>query len=311
MMEEQAISIVRIFDAPRELVFGNWVRAEDVATWFAPVGFTVAGCAVDARPGGHWWVEYESTGGDRHREYGEFREVVPPERLVFTLTQQDGAGNTGPETLVRVILAERGGKTEMTFAQTGFRSAAVRDGNAGGWRGCFDKLDTHLAVGAPDPSGDAEAAADPSRGAEAAPAPSGDAEAQIRREFAEWFRDSAAKDINGVMTKIADDVVSYEHAAPMVYRGADAVREVCQYGFDIADGEFRWDIPDLEVMVRGDLAVTWGLNRMRVTGRDGATVESWSRGTRIFQRRDGRWQMIHQHVSFPFDPSNGQVVTTR
>ncbi|MEE6261164.1 nuclear transport factor 2 family protein [Plantactinospora sonchi] len=133
----------------------------------------------------------------------------------------------------------------------------------------------------------------------------------MRREFAEWFRDSAAKDINGVMTKIADDVVSYEHAAPMVYRGAGAVREVCQYGFDIADGEFRWDIPDLEVMVRGDLAVTWGLNRMRVTGRDGATVESWSRGTRIFQRRDGRWQMIHQHVSFPFDPSSGQIVTSR
>ena len=44
----------------------------------------------------------------------------------------------------------------------------------------------------------------------------------------------------------------------------------------------------------GDLAVAWGLNRMTLDG-----TENWSRGTRVFARRDVRWQMIHQHVSFP------------
>ncbi|MFY1688542.1 SRPBCC family protein [Plantactinospora sp. WMMB782] len=143
--DRHRIPIVRVFDAPRELVFRTWTRAEEVGTWFAPPGFSVTRCELDARPGGRWQVEYRSTGGETYREYGEFREVVPPERLVLTLAQADADGNTTLETLVTVLLADRGGKTEMTFEQTGFESVAVRDAVAEGWRGCFDKLDTHLA----------------------------------------------------------------------------------------------------------------------------------------------------------------------
>ncbi|WP_433330266.1 SRPBCC domain-containing protein [Spirillospora sp. CA-294931] len=47
--------------------------------------------------------------------------------------------------MVTVGLAEHGTKTEMTFEQSGFGSAAVRDGNSEGWRECFAKLDAHLA----------------------------------------------------------------------------------------------------------------------------------------------------------------------
>ncbi|MEV0591428.1 SRPBCC family protein [Nonomuraea cavernae] len=140
------ISIVRLFDAPRELVFRTWTQAEEVAAWFAPDGFTVTDCAVDARPGGRWHVRFQSASGEGHREYGEFREVVRPERLVFTLTQQGDDGRTGPETLVTVALAEHGSKTEMTFEQTGFDSAAMRDGNTEGWRECFVNLDHHLTT---------------------------------------------------------------------------------------------------------------------------------------------------------------------
>jgi uncharacterized protein YndB with AHSA1/START domain len=139
------IPIARTFDAPRDLVFRHWVRPEDLSTWFAPEGFTVTGCEVDARPGGRWRVEFKSAAGQVHREYGEFREIVAPQRLVFTLTQQDGDGNTGPETLVTVTFAEQGAKTEMTFEQTGFESAPARDGNAEGWKECFDKLRQHLS----------------------------------------------------------------------------------------------------------------------------------------------------------------------
>lgn len=124
------------------------MRAEDLGEWFAPVGFSVTRCEVDARPGGRWHVRFESAAGDAHVEYGEFREVVEPERLVFTLTQEDGAGRPGSETLVTVVLAENGPRTEMTFEQTGFASADVRDGNAEGWQGCLDKLDGHLPVSA-------------------------------------------------------------------------------------------------------------------------------------------------------------------
>jgi ketosteroid isomerase-like protein len=71
-------------------------------------------------------------------------------------------------------------------------------------------------------------------------------------------------------------------------------------GFDQTPEGLRWEVPDLRVVIRGDIAVTWGLNHMH-----GGGVEMWSRGTRVFQMRGGHWRMIHQHVSFPIDPASG------
>lgn len=132
-------------------------------------------------------------------------------------------------------------------------------------------------------------------------------EAEIRREFEDWFKKAAAKDLDGIMTKIAGDVVSYEHDAPLFHRGAAAVRDVCAKGFQAMEGEFSWDIPDIQIIVRCDIAVTWGLNRMRAKLPGQQTFESWSRGTRIFQKTGGHWRMIHQHVSYPYDPETGEV----
>lgn len=134
------------------------------------------------------------------------------------------------------------------------------------------------------------------------------AEQEIRELFEAWFKASERKDVDASMAPIAEDVISYEHETPLQYEGRAAVREVCQAGFDASAGEFSWDIPDLKILIRDDIAVTWGLNRMsnREPGQD--PYELWSRGTRIFHRRDGRWQMIHQHVSFPYDRETGKAV---
>ena len=72
------------------------------------------------------------------------------------------------------------------------------------------------------------------------------------------------------------------------------VREVCRRGLEASPGRIEFDIPDLTVRTYGDLAVAWGLDR--ITADD---VEFRSRATRIFQRRDGDWQMTHQHLSVP------------
>ncbi|MEU2614872.1 SgcJ/EcaC family oxidoreductase [Micromonospora sp. NPDC007271] len=136
------------------------------------------------------------------------------------------------------------------------------------------------------------------------------AERDLRRLHQRWFDGTAAKDLDGLMAGIADDVISYEHDQPLQYVGVQAVREVCKAGLDAAgDGSVTWHVPELTIMVNGDLAVAWGLNLVRVTPPDGRTVDSWSRGTRVFERRDGAWLMIHQHLSFPYDPATGQART--
>ncbi|WP_313896274.1 nuclear transport factor 2 family protein [Streptomyces sp. YIM 98790] len=124
-----------------------------------------------------------------------------------------------------------------------------------------------------------------------------------------WSEATARGDLDALMSGIADDVVSYEHDEPLQHLGADAVREVCRHGLDSAAGAVGWHIPDLRVLVRGDLAVAWGLNRMTAGLPGGGTAESWSRGTRVFRRRNGRWMLVHQHLSYPYDPATGRAGT--
>lgn len=140
-----AITIVHVFDAPRELVFRNWIDASDVRTWFAPDNCTVTFCEVDARPGGKWRVAYHYAFGGEYIEHGEFYEVVEPERLVFSLIQEDGEGHVRHRTLITVSFVTVGAKTEMTFTQTGFETSRMRDSNVVGWNECFQKLSTHMA----------------------------------------------------------------------------------------------------------------------------------------------------------------------
>ncbi|MEV0158028.1 SgcJ/EcaC family oxidoreductase [Micromonospora sp. NPDC050686] len=136
-----------------------------------------------------------------------------------------------------------------------------------------------------------------------------DADGEVRRVHERWSAATAAKDLDGLMSSIADDVVSYEHETPLQYVGVDAVRENCARNLDAGGAAVSLDVPDLTVLARQDLAVAWGLNHVRIESADGAAADSWSRGTRVFERRNGTWVMVHQHVSVPFDPATGEAKT--
>jgi ketosteroid isomerase-like protein len=132
-------------------------------------------------------------------------------------------------------------------------------------------------------------------------------EREVRQLHQRWFDLTAAKDLDGMMASIAEDVVSYEQEAPLQYVGLEAVREVCKRGLEASSGAVRWDIPDLKVVVCGDVAAAWGLDLFRVEQADGETTENWSRATRVFQRRNGAWVMVHQHLSSPLDPDTADA----
>ncbi|MDL5155533.1 YybH family protein [Actinomycetospora termitidis] len=127
------------------------------------------------------------------------------------------------------------------------------------------------------------------------PAATADAVRDVHRA---WTRATQAKDLDAIMEHIAPDVVSYEQEGALEVRGAPAVREVCAQGLDAVE-HVTMETPDLEVRVDGRTAVSWGLDRVRGTGPDGEPFETWSRGTRVFAWRDGRWLLVHQHVSVP------------
>jgi uncharacterized protein YndB with AHSA1/START domain len=142
---DRELVITRVFDAPRELVFACWTEPEHLRHWQgAPRGFTVTSSESDIRPGGFFRICMRSPEGmDRWLE-GGYREIVKPERLVYTHAWLDANQQRGQETLVTITFAERDGKTELTLRQTGFASVEARDGHGYGWRSALDVLVDYL-----------------------------------------------------------------------------------------------------------------------------------------------------------------------
>ena len=110
---KREVVITRIFDAPREFVFKAWTDPKHMARWWGPMGFTNPICELDARVGGAWRIVMRSPAGIEYPCGGVYREIVEPERLVFTNIATDNEGNPVLDGLTTVIFAEHGGKTKQ------------------------------------------------------------------------------------------------------------------------------------------------------------------------------------------------------
>lgn len=138
------LTISRVFDAPRRLVFEAWTKPEHLSRWSCPTGFTIPHSEGDIRTGGSFKTCMRSPAGEDHWLSGTYREIAFPERLVFTHAWHDEVGKPGHETVVTVTLKEEGGKTRLTLHQAFFTSKASRDGHEMGWQETLDSLETYL-----------------------------------------------------------------------------------------------------------------------------------------------------------------------
>src|SRR5262245_21367889 len=113
------VRIVRIFDAPRSLVWKCWVDPKHVARWWGPKIFTNPTCEVDARPGVRIWIVMHGPKGSTYDQdfpmSGTFHEVVEPERLVFTAVAEDTYGNARLTAHTTGTFEDQpGGRTRVT-----------------------------------------------------------------------------------------------------------------------------------------------------------------------------------------------------
>jgi len=143
---DRMLTITRIFDAPRELVFKAWTEPERLMRWWGPRGFTMTSCEMDLRPGGAYRFHLRSPEGTEHRTRGVFREIMEPERLVMTRAWVDAESKPGHETLLTLSFADQGGKTKLTLHQAIFESVTARDLHQGGWSSSLDCLAEYLAA---------------------------------------------------------------------------------------------------------------------------------------------------------------------
>jgi uncharacterized protein YndB with AHSA1/START domain len=148
-LAERELTITRVFDAPRELVFKAWTDAKHLAPWWGPKGFTNPVCEFDARVGGMLRIHMRAPDGTVYPMKGQIREFVAPERLVFTNIAVDAAGRHLLEGLTTVTFIDEGGKTKMTLHTKAVAvvedAAAYLQGMEAGWTQSIDKLQAFLA----------------------------------------------------------------------------------------------------------------------------------------------------------------------
>jgi uncharacterized protein YndB with AHSA1/START domain len=134
------LRITRVFEAPKQLVFEAWTKAEHLSRWFTPAPLTTHGCELDFRPGGVFRLTMRTPDGIEFPMDARFTEIVPDERIAFDATVHGDL-----KILTTVTFAETtDGKTTLAVHQVySHESDATRGANAG-WTLTLDQLAAHL-----------------------------------------------------------------------------------------------------------------------------------------------------------------------
>ena len=146
---DQEFVITRKYDAPRELVFQAWTDPRHLERWWGPRGFTNPVCEWDARPGKTIYVVMRGPNGVDYPMGGEFREVTPPERLVFTSGAMDGTKKLLFEFLHTVTLTERDGTTTLTIRSRVIKTTPEAGKYIGGFEAGMTQSLERLAASLP------------------------------------------------------------------------------------------------------------------------------------------------------------------
>jgi uncharacterized protein YndB with AHSA1/START domain len=148
---EREVTITRIFDAPRTLVFDAWTDARHLSRWWGPASFTNPLCESDPRPGGAWRIVMRSPQGEDLNVEGIYLEFVAPEKLVSSSSVRDANGVLLLEGTTTVTFSELPRqRTELTLTARANSAAPfaaqMLEGMETGWNESFDSLAEELRL---------------------------------------------------------------------------------------------------------------------------------------------------------------------
>jgi uncharacterized protein YndB with AHSA1/START domain len=147
VISELEVELTREFDAPRRLVFESLSRPEHLRRWWGPRGTKMVGCEMDFRPGGRYRFVLRRDNGPEYAFRGEYREIVPPEKVVQTFEFEGMPGSVSVETLT---LTERDGRTTLRTTSrmdsVEARDAMLRSGMEAGAAETYDRLEELLVL---------------------------------------------------------------------------------------------------------------------------------------------------------------------
>ncbi|MGH7424581.1 MAG: SRPBCC family protein [Candidatus Methylomirabilales bacterium] len=144
---DREIVMTRVFDSPRGLVFEAHSSCEYLSHWWGPRRYEIISCEVDFSPGGAWRIVHRGPDGEEYAFRGRFREIIRPERIVWTFEFEGMPGSVSVETMT---LEEHDGKTAFTstsvFDSVEERDGMLESGMESGAAETMDRLDDYLEV---------------------------------------------------------------------------------------------------------------------------------------------------------------------
>ena len=143
---DREVRLIRVFDAPRSMVYDALTKPELLKQWFGPRGFSLLVCEVDLRVGGHWRYVLQGPDGHTMGMSGTYLELSPPNGSVHTEAFDDFPG----EARVTTVLTEQNGKTTLVATSLApskeIRDAVIASGMEHGAAETYDRLAELLAL---------------------------------------------------------------------------------------------------------------------------------------------------------------------
>jgi uncharacterized protein YndB with AHSA1/START domain len=143
--EKVSLEIKRFVNAPRARVYAAWTDVEQLKQWFGPEKVRTRDIKADARVGGEFRWDLVNSDGEEMTMRGEFRELQPGKKIVFSWRWLDDEDWENQTSVVTLDLSDRDGGTELRLIHEQLPSEQSRDGHNSGWNSALDKLERFLA----------------------------------------------------------------------------------------------------------------------------------------------------------------------
>ena len=139
--EKLSLEIKRFINAPRDRVYAAWTDPAQLRQWFGPEKVQTRNLIADARVGGKFRWELINSEGEKMTCLGEYRELQPGRKIVFTWQWDDDEDWEDHTSVVTVELSDRDNGTELRLIHEQLPNEASRDGHTEGWNSALDKLE--------------------------------------------------------------------------------------------------------------------------------------------------------------------------
>jgi uncharacterized protein YndB with AHSA1/START domain len=136
-----SLQIKRFINAPPARVYAAWTDPAQLKQWWGPEGVRTRNFAADTQAGGKYRWDLINQGGEEMSVFGEYLELVPGKKIVFTWKWDDDDVWENRNSIVTVELSDREGATELLLKHEQLPSEESRDRHNDGWNSVLDRLE--------------------------------------------------------------------------------------------------------------------------------------------------------------------------